>query len=72
MVKTRSRQARQEAWRATAEQLECAGWQVRWRRAWVVEARREHHCEQGIGQTLDEAFAELQQMVRLDQWEGCP
>ncbi len=61
-----------EPWRAVAEQLECAGWDVHWRVGWIAEGRREGHYERGLGRTLDEAFAELEQLTLLDQVEGCP
>ena len=61
-----------EPWRTTAERLECAGWEVHWRVGWIAEARRTGYFERGLGRTLDEAFAELEQMTRLDQVEGCP
>jgi hypothetical protein len=65
-------QMRRESWHATAERLKCAGWAVHWHRGWIAEARREGHFERGVGRTLDEAFAEVQQMAQLDQVEGCP
>jgi hypothetical protein len=61
-----------EPWRTTAEQMECSGWEVHWHVGWIAEARRETHYERAAGRTLDEAFAELQQMVQIDQVEGCP
>jgi hypothetical protein len=45
---------------------------VHWHRGWIAEARREGHFERGVGRTLDQAFAEVQQMTQLDQVEGCP
>lgn len=62
----------QEAWRATVERLDCLGWEVHWHVGWIAEARRKGYLERGVGRTLDEAFAELQQMAQLDEVEGCP
>jgi hypothetical protein len=65
-------QTDRETWHATVERLKCAGWEVHWHRGWIAEARKETHYERTAGRTLDEAFAELQQMTQLDQVEGCP
>jgi hypothetical protein len=38
----------------------------------VAEGRREGHIEEGVGATLDEAFARLQEQALQDEVEGCP
>lgn len=63
---------REERWREVARQLELLGWDVHWRLAWIAEGRRRGCIEQGLGETLDEAFTELEQLTLLDQLEGCP
>jgi hypothetical protein len=52
--------------------LTAAGWEIRWRLAWLAEARRGAEREQGFGRTRAEAFSELEQATLLDECEGCP
>jgi hypothetical protein len=59
-------------WARTARLMRAAGWDVRWRLAWVAEGRRKGHIEEGLGETLDEAFGRLQELALLDEVEGCP
>ena len=66
------RYAGSHAWEETAQKLEGAGWEVHWGLMWRAEARRAGHIEQADGRTRDEAFAELWQLTRLDDVEGCP
>jgi hypothetical protein len=59
-------------WARTARLMREAGWAVHWRLRWVAEGRREGHIEEGVGATLDEAFARLQEQALQDEVEGCP
>jgi len=66
------RYAGSHAWEETLHKLQRCGWEVHWGLVWRAEARREGHIEQADGKTRDEAFAELWQLTRLDEVEGCP
>jgi hypothetical protein len=66
------RYAGSHRWEETARRLENAGWRVHWGLTWFAEARRDAHIEQAIGTTRDDALAELWQLTRLDEVDGCP
>ncbi len=57
-------------WREIEKELEAAGWTVTHERVWGARARRDKHVEDGIAVDLDDAYAELQQLTRLDDDEG--
>ena len=66
------RYAGSHRWEETAVQLENAGWRVHWGLTWFAEARRGTHIEQATGKTRDDALAEIWQLTRLDEVDGCP
>jgi hypothetical protein len=59
-------------WRDVKQELEAEGWEVEFQRVWRARARRGTHIEDGLATDLDEAFAELRQLTRQDDCEGCP
>ncbi len=59
-------------WEAALHQLEADGWRVHWGLTWHAEARRDDDYEQASGRTLDETFAQLAQLARLDMVGHCP
>ena len=59
-------------WEAALRQLETDGWSVHWGLTWHAEAKKGDDFEQASGKTLDEAFAELAQLARLDMVGHCP
>ena len=59
-------------WEATLHQLEADGWRVHWGLTWHAEAKRGDDYEQVSGKTLDETFAQLAQLARLDMVGHCP
>ncbi len=59
-------------WEAALHQLEGDGWSVHWGLTWHAEARKGDDYEQASGRTLDETFAELAQLARLDMVGHCP
>ena len=54
------------AWREIEQELVAAGWTVTHERTWRARARKGRHIEDGIAIDLDEAYAELLQLTRLD------
>jgi hypothetical protein len=65
IVALRSERGRE--WEKTLRQLEHDGWGVSWGMCWHAEAKRDADYERANGRTLDEAFAELAQLARLDE-----
>ena len=63
---------RGRAWDEVRRRLEGEGWRVDWNLNWRVRARRGEESEEAAGKTLDEAFAELEQLVRLDMVGHAP
>ncbi len=59
-------------WEAALHQLEGDGWRVHWGLTWHAEARKDDDYEQASGRTLDETFAQLAQLARLDMVGHCP
>ena len=53
-------------WRELMQQLRDDGWQVTWGLRWQAQARRGRDSESAGGETLDQAFDQLQQLTRLD------
>ena len=53
-------------------ELAAHGWELSARRMWVVEARRGGDSEQAVGATLDEALANLGQLLLLDEAPHVP
>ena len=66
------RYAGSHRWEETALRLENAGWRVHWGLRWFAEARRGGHIEQATGKTRDDALAEIWQLTRVDEVDGCP
>jgi hypothetical protein len=59
-------------WEDALHQLEADGWRVHWGLTWHADARKGDDYEQASGKTLDETFAELAQLARLDMVGHCP
>lgn len=59
-------------WAKVARKLETEGWKVDWGLTWTAEARRGEQHELALGDTRNEAFAQLYQLTMLDTVEGCP
>jgi len=59
-------------WEAALHQLEEDGWSVHWGLTWHAEARKGDDYEEASGKTLDETFAQLAQLARLDMVGHCP
>jgi hypothetical protein len=59
-------------WEAALNQLETDGWKVHWGLTWHAEAKKGDDFEQASGKTLDETFAQLTQLARLDMVGHCP
>ncbi|MGD1146737.1 MAG: hypothetical protein ABR961_02155 [Thermoanaerobaculaceae bacterium] len=59
-------------WETALHQLEIDGWKVHWGLTWHAEAKKGDDFEQASGKTLDETFAQLAQLARLDMVGHCP
>lgn len=61
-----------EVWERVERALAERGWVVESRLMWVADARRGHDVERAVGRTKDEAYAELQELTKLDELTGVP
>ena len=61
-----------EGWVEALRLLEAEGWSVQWGLCWQAEAKRGGDFERASGKTLEQAFAELAQLARLDTVCHCP
>ncbi len=61
-----------QEWERIVRELQCDGWNVKWRLTWIAEAKRGEDYEQVSGDTLDKVLDQLQQMARLDTVANCP
>ena len=59
-------------WEEALHQLQGDGWRVHWGLTWHAEARKGDDYEEASGRTLDETFAHLAQLARLDMVGHCP
>jgi hypothetical protein len=59
-------------WEQVQRALTDDGWTVNARLMWVAEARKGHDQEMAVGRTRDEAFAQLQQLTRMDTYSSVP
>ncbi len=59
-----------EKWEEIERLLAARGWTVESRLMWVADARRGHDVERAVGRTKDEAYEEVLDLAKLDEYSG--